>query len=42
MKRVLALLCAVAMFGFILNPSYVDAATVNPKTLLEEKFPGSV
>lgn len=39
MKRVLALLCIAAMFGFILNPSYVNAATVNPKTLLEKKFP---
>lgn len=39
MKRILALFCAMAMLGFILSPSYVEAATVNPKTLLEKKFP---
>ncbi|RAI85657.1 MULTISPECIES: hypothetical protein [Paenibacillus] len=39
MKRILALFCAMAMFGFVLSPSYVEAATVNPKTLLEKKFP---
>ncbi|QLG39959.1 MULTISPECIES: hypothetical protein [unclassified Paenibacillus] len=39
MKRVTALLCAITMFGFIFNASYIEAATVNPKTLLEKKFP---
>ncbi|GAS82371.1 hypothetical protein [Paenibacillus amylolyticus] len=39
MKRILALLCAMAMFGFICTPSNVDAATVNPKKLLEKKYP---
>jgi hypothetical protein len=39
MKRILSLVCGVAMLGFILNTSYADAAAVNPKALLEKKFP---
>lgn len=39
MKRILAIICAMAMFGLVFNPSNVDAADVNPKKLLEKKYP---
>lgn len=39
MKRILALICSITMFGFIFNVSYIEAAAVNPKKLLEKKFP---
>ncbi|PQP81841.1 hypothetical protein C0Q44_19385 [Paenibacillus sp. PCH8] len=39
MKKVFLLICSLSIFFGLLPTNTVDAATVNPKTLLEKKFP---
>ncbi|PKQ89297.1 hypothetical protein CXK86_19800 [Paenibacillus sp. BGI2013] len=39
MKKVFLLICSISIFLGLLPITLVDAATVNPKTLLEKKFP---
>ncbi|MFC9709707.1 hypothetical protein ACFTRD_16340 [Paenibacillus sp. NPDC056933] len=39
MRKIIAFICALTMFGVIYLPSTADAASVNPKTLFVKKFP---
>ncbi|WP_145148448.1 hypothetical protein [Paenibacillus xylanexedens] len=39
MKKVFLLICSLSIFFGLLPTNTVDAATVNPKTMLEKKFP---